>query len=303
MNRTASAIPLPLKRLSSFQFVRLTLIAAIALIFLNGCYPEIDTPGVGNRGILPLSTSNPYLGSNLFLAKQMERSTYLLNFMKTRGAPVALELIEGDFNPPHMLLFYPRDKEVFAAELIKRRGSDRAEWIIRGPYQIEREDYRQLASMEIAMAGEPLFVIRGRQQRFLVESQKDSRQVVTAVLPPIPTPTPKPKVKKPSAGATPTPVPDEDPQKWVPINTDQQALRIAQGFAERNDAGDAIVRVNSTGLTMEMIARWYTKDPSKAAEIAELNKLPASGFLPLGSVVRVPLMMLKTSRRIPDNFK
>lgn len=35
---------------------------------------------------MPVSEDNPYMGANLFLAKEMEQSVYLYNFMRDKGA-------------------------------------------------------------------------------------------------------------------------------------------------------------------------------------------------------------------------
>ena len=87
----------------------------------------------------------------------MQRSRNLYEFLSGRGAPTAIQLIEPRFNEPRILLFYPKEKEVFAADLYKT--GDSYEWIVRGPFGIEREDFRTLARMENDLVGDNVFLM------------------------------------------------------------------------------------------------------------------------------------------------
>jgi len=265
-------------------------------------------PGLAGHGILPLSTTNPYLGANLFLAHEMEQGTYLYNFFQNKGAPIAIEVIREGQNQ-RLLLFYPKDREVYSAHLA-RRGEGR-EWIIQGPYGIERRDYTELARMEMSLIGEPVFMLSGQTQRFNFHHPPSEKQLVQPVLPktpaPVATPAPARQVKRqpsPAAKTTPTPAParrpalsyPEDALGFARLNRDQQAILITEGYVERASNGDAIHRVKSSSETLEAIAKWYTGDESKAASVAEANGLQVHGPLNAGMRIRIPVAIATQNR-------
>ena len=167
---------------------------AVALFFflislIPACSPRNESfPSLSNKGILPLSTVDSHLGSNLFLAKEMEKSSYLFNFLKSRGAPMAIEIVEPLFSRPRLLLFYPREKEVYAADIQQEERS--RQWIVRGPFSIERKDYRELMGLEASFNGVPVFVVWNKEYRF---QQTPTVKVVTALQPVLPTPVPAPR--------------------------------------------------------------------------------------------------------------
>jgi hypothetical protein len=273
------------------------------------CVPDIEkeSPGLANRGILPLSTNEPFLGSNIFLAQEMQRSSYLHNFIKNKGGPAAIELTQDFGKPPHMVLFYPRKREVYAAERVIKKGQSGKinvqEWIIRGPYAIERKDYRELASMDLSMQGEPVFYLWGKQVRFGAEkpASRIPEAVLTPVLPPTPPPTPKPTPvkKKPAVIKSGGEAEDPEIKNFKPLNSDQQAIRIAQGYAERSSNGDVIHTVKKENETLAMIAKWYTGSEGNAAELASLNGLSPELIVPQGARVRVPMRLLKKLKAMP----
>ena len=61
-----------------------------------------------NQGMLPLSSTNAYLGTNLYLARQAENSDILYNFLDSKGAPAAIEIKEADLSYPRRILYYPK---------------------------------------------------------------------------------------------------------------------------------------------------------------------------------------------------
>ncbi len=162
-----------------------TLIGLSLILLLSGCAATTAPKNpLVNRGILPLSTNNPYLGSNLAVATEAERSSYLFQFLKSRGAPVAIEIEQDKFSAPHLVMYYPREKEVFVAVLDQRETS--YQWVVTGPFGIEREDFRKLAELNTALAGEPVFMIRGQRYRFRFQKDESARRVLVPVLPPEP---------------------------------------------------------------------------------------------------------------------
>jgi hypothetical protein len=47
------------------------------------------SPGWANQGLVPVSADSPFVGANVYLAKEMEDSLYLYNFLRSRGSPGA----------------------------------------------------------------------------------------------------------------------------------------------------------------------------------------------------------------------
>ena len=263
-------------------------------LLLSCASPLESFPTLANQGILPLSTTNAYVGSNLFVAGEFEQSAFLFNFLKARGAPAAIELVdEGMRSKPRMLMFYPKDKEVFAADLITKENS--REWVIRGPFRIERKDYKNIARLDMSLIGEPVFQYRGRPYRFKFQPEAPVKVVTPVVPTPAPTPKPKPKKKTPPKIITstgdvgiPTPVPE-----WKPLNSDQQALQMAQGFAERAANGDVIHTVTGESESLEALAEWYTGAPGNAKALAEANGIADGEKLAAGKRIQIPLKMIK----------
>lgn len=296
--------------------IALGILLALSTITITSCAPdlELESPGLANRGILPLSTTDPYLGSNIFLSREMERSTYLHNFLRTRGGPTAIELTQEYGRPPHMVMFYPRTREVYAAERVLRippgQKTQVREWIVRGPYAIERKDYRELAGLDSALNGEPVFVVWGKQQRFKQQREEADpftpEKVVKPILPPTPPPTPKPTPKKkpaPVIKARGDDIDEAEIQNYKNLNSDQRALQIAKGYAERGTNGDVIHSVARENETLPMISSWYTGAATNAAEIATINNLSADQIIPKGVKVRIPLKLLKKVKTMPLDYK
>ncbi|MBX7136683.1 MAG: hypothetical protein K1X83_01780 [Oligoflexia bacterium] len=294
-------------RTRSVGLVLSSLLSA-GLFLASGCSaPQVNTfPSLANQGQLALSTTNPYLGSNLFLSQEMERSTYLYNFMKGRGAPTAMELLEKGDSPSRILLYYPKDKEVYAADLmIVGKDINSRQWVTRGPYQIDRKDFKNLLRMENSMVGEPVFVLRGKEHRFRFQHDEPSDRVIAALPPPIPTPKPAPKPKKKviyqsnGEGG----VSEINPRDFRPLNSDQQAIQMAKGFAERTSNGDVVHTVRSSDETLELISRWYSGGPNNAASLAQANAIPVGTALNPGARITIPLRMIKEFKQMPEGYK
>lgn len=291
-------------------FLSLSLIASLILP-IYGCTPQIEheSPGLANRGVLPLSTNDPYLGANVFLAREMERSSYLYNFLRTHGAPTAIEITDSYTSSPHMVMFYPAQKQVFAAERVVRKVPGQIqpvpEWIVIGPYAIERKDYRELAALDLSMIGEPVFYIHGKEVRFGKErAQTTAQRTVAPVLPPTPPPTPVPVKRVAKAQIIKVQgEPEIKPEEWKPLNSDQQALQMAKGFAERADNGDVIHTVKSDSETAELLTKWYTGSTANLPEVERVNGLATGQLLVPGARLRIPIKLLKKLKVMPADFK
>jgi hypothetical protein len=102
------------------------------------------------------------MGSNIFLAKEMEESNYLYKFMKEKGAPQAIELTGTSEDTSSMRLFYSAKQELYTASPQIDPTLRSREWIIRGPYAIERADYREVSQLDGSAGG--VFEIFGHRE-------------------------------------------------------------------------------------------------------------------------------------------
>lgn len=259
-------------------------------------------PTLVNQGIMPISPTNAYLGANLFLGNESEKSSVLYQFLKGRGSPGAIEIIEEDFKPARVLLYYPRELQVYYAELDDK--DVRYEWIVRGPYSIAREDFRRLLNVERARYEAAPVIRGGKVERFIAEPTPVP--VVVPTSRPTPKPTPKkvlkkkptPIVAKPAENKESPALPPKEQEipSGIPLNSDQQALRMSRGLTELSAEGDPMHRVKGSSETLADIAKWYTGDEAKAKDIAELNSLPVEGTLPAGAKIKIPKGLAKTDQ-------
>jgi len=287
------------------------LILSFVLVLCFSCAPKVENfPSLANQGPLALSTTNPYLGANLFLSRELEQSSYLFNFFKGRGAPAAMEIVQERFHPTRILLYYPRDKEVYAGDLLVERSTAQRQWVVRGPYAISRRDYKDLQSMDMAMNGEPVFEIWGKPYRFRFQKEESSSEIRPVIpLPPPPTPKPRKKViyKGTESGVSKEPAPPAVPTspsgEFRPLNADQQALQMAKGFAERAENGDVVHTVKSSSETLSALAKWYTGSATAAAEIGSYNGIAETDILSEGKRVRIPMKNVKQFKAMPADFK
>lgn len=180
---------------------------------------------LSEQGILSVSSDNPYVGANIFLSNEMEESRYLYNFMKEKGAPQAIELIGRDVEKSELKLFYSGRQEMYTAVPQFDRSLGTKEWIVRGPYALDRTSYRQVVSLPSGKGG--VFQISGRREILGGELQATETRVIAPVF----IEPPRPKVTKRRAPATKAPTSTvaiaEDPLK-NPSNLDQQALAEAR---------------------------------------------------------------------------
>ena len=255
-----------------------------------------------NQGILPISPGNAYLGTNLFLGSETSKSRILREFLRSRGAPGAIEIIEGRFKTTRLSLFYPRQFQVYMADLTSSKNT--YEWIIRGPYNMDREDFRKLQAVEKTNYESAPFIVDGQIERFV-------KEIPTPVPTPIPTlqptnkPTPpKKKVKRETKVALSETAPAIPTQGIAVIpsgpglNSDQQAIRVSKGLTELTPEGDILHKVGNASETLETIAKWYTGDPAQAKTIAEFNAIPAGSELPKGAKLKIPKAIVKNEKAL-----
>lgn len=297
--------PLTLETIANYTFLMRKAGCLLLILIIISCASgnQFTSTSLSNQGMLPLSSNNAYLGTNLYLARQAENSEVLLKFFEGKGAPAAMELIDKKFSAPKLLLYYPKDKEAYAADL--ERHGDKEQWIVRGPFAIKRTDYSSLA--RLSMEGEPVMIINGRYRRPRTERE----QLELKLRPPTPTPTPSPtptptrkaapKKKAPVIKAAPT---EKVPaiEEFKPLNTDQQAINLAKGYAERAANGDVIHTVRE-GETLENIAKWYTGNAGNGEDIAKANRIGAGDTLSGAQRINIPGKLLKNLKQMPPGYK
>jgi hypothetical protein len=172
----------------------------------------------------------------------MEESRYLYNFMKENGAPQAIELSGRDVETSELKLFYSGRQEMYTAAPQFDRSLGSKEWIVRGPYALDRSSYRQVISLPAGRGG--VFQIFGRREILGGELQATE----TRVIPPVFIEPPRPKITKRRASTRKAPTAPvavaEDPLK-NPSNLDQQALAEA-----RQNKKAAATKPSDPGVTV-----------------------------------------------------
>ncbi len=312
----------------------------------GGSTEELYTPtqrSILGKGIVPLSTESPYVASNLFVAEEMKRSRFFKGFIETNGVPLALELKEGD-EGLILNLYYPRKRIYYIGELrrqVDEKGKEFfSEWFIRGPFVMERGQYRALRGLEHIRKA-PVIFVKGEGVRFQeaarvsklsgatqdkevrLRKEEGTHRRASARLEVEPyIPVVKPKVvkvkKKRKKGEE---VKKEegkdlvvfykenkekaleamlDPKHFRPLNTDQMALAISKGYAERNIRGDIIHTVKSPKETLQAISTWYTGDPKNTGILQKINHIKDPQALELGTKIVVPRRLIKRIKAMPE---
>lgn len=206
--------------------LNLLLLTIAFLGALSGCsshHPSFSS--VAEKGILPVSRTNPFMGANVFLAHEMEESNYLYSFMRKEGAPSAIRITGRSFTSSTLELFYLQRLEMYRATLQPDLVLGIREWMVQGPFTIDRATYQKLQGLEQTSGG--VFEIFGKRE--VLDGQL--HPTPTRTIQPVFVPTPKPKkriravskgTKKESSGDTSSSATSTALEN--PINFDQQAL-------------------------------------------------------------------------------
>jgi hypothetical protein len=208
----------------------------------------------------------------------MEESRYLYNFMKEKGAPQAIELNGREIDRSELKLFYSGRQEMYTAVPQFDRSLGTKEWIVRGPYALERTAYRQVSGLPSGQGG--VFQIRGRREILGGELRATETRSIAPVFiePPLPKVTKRSaKIKKAKQPAPGTVLTTEDPLK-NPSNLDQQALVEARqgkksGSMKVSEVGPTVAIGSSQGTTS-------TQAPSGRADSIRVSPKPNSTQAP-----------------------
>jgi hypothetical protein len=166
------------------------------------------------------------VGANLFLAGEMERSTYLYNFIHTKGAPQAIEARGESEGSSELLLFYAKNREYYSATPHTDPTTKTKEWIIRGPYPINREHHSLLKRIDPDQGA--ILEVFGRREIFGIASSPIESRIIAPAFIPTPKHKKRASVKKgKEKGAEGEQSSNNGPAVAVqgtPINLDQEAL-------------------------------------------------------------------------------
>jgi hypothetical protein len=195
-----------------------------AVVLVTSCSTRnASFSSLANQGLIPVSADSPFVGANLYLAKEMEDSLYLYSFLRSRGSPRAIEITGNSEKSAELHLFYPAKQEVYHATPQRDPLTKAKEWIVRGPYAIDRSLYRSVTQLGTETSG--VFEIFGRREHIGGPAQARQERVIEPAFVPTPTPIPTPRpraVKKPQASDS-----ASGPSILVqgtPMNFDQEAI-------------------------------------------------------------------------------
>lgn len=210
--------------LSPIRALQLSTVGILAALIVSSCAPRNTSyASLANQGLIPVSIDSPFVGANLYLAKEMEDSLYLYNFLRSRGSPRAIEIVGDSEESAELSLFYPAKLEIYRATPQRDSLTKAKEWIIRGPYAIDRSQFRQMTSLGQETTG--TFEIFGRREVLGAPTHGAEVRVIAPAFVPTPHPTPKPRkrVVKKTTPSTEQAGPAIAIQ-GTPMNFDQQAL-------------------------------------------------------------------------------
>lgn len=193
---------------------------------LSGCstrHPSFSS--VAEKGILPVSSTNPFMGANVFLAKEMEESAYLYNFIRREGAPQAIRVLGRSLPTSTLELFYVNRLEMYRATSQEDIVLGLREWMVQGPFTIDRPTYQKLQGLHQTAGG--VFEIFGKRE--ILDGRVYSKPTRTIQPVFVPTPKPKRRVRAPSKGTKGNTASSTGPSQTPitiekPMNFDQQAL-------------------------------------------------------------------------------
>ncbi len=253
--------------------ITITVIALFSLSSLLGCPKKPNQfDSLVNQGLMPVSAENPFVGPNLFLGREMERSAYLLNFLRSKGSPQAIELHGDDLESAELKLFYPSKREVYVASQTLDKKQNVKEWIIRGPYAIGREYYKEVSKLPPTDRG--VFEVYGTREYFGGPAIPHRSVELKPVFVPTPKPTPRPVIKR---RATPTPsnTTPTPPPVPSPMNFDQRALLEAQQKANAPTSPTTPALIIVTSAPNATTAPTSSTDSSQGSGTKAVSSEPA----------------------------
>ena len=307
-------------RVENMKLFKTLAIILTVTLFFSGCGDTLSPSPyrpLHESGIQILSTENPYHGPNMLLGRTLEESPSLAGYFHYKGAPKAIEVRDASRRAEELLLYYPEDHRVYVAR--KRATRAPRDWMVSGPYGIGKHDYRQIRNFMGKPGTSPVFLVNGMMTRYQTHQPKLQRIAFEPEVPLIAKPKPKPK-PKPVVKKAPEPkpeeikvvggnkvrirIPDLDDPRFIPRNSDQEALLEARGYAKRAENGDILHPVEGNAQALSNLAHWYMGSVNRVPELQEANQLAeTSTEVRKGTTVRIPQRFIKNTKKMPINFR
>ncbi len=209
---------------STWSYLTCLILASLCL----GCAARHATfSSVTEKGFLPVSGTNPFMGANLFLAHEMEESNYLYNFLRKEGSPRAIRVSGHTPSSSLLELYYVNQLTLYRATPQIDLVLGTREWMIEGPYPIDRQTYQKVHPLKGDSRG-GLFEIFGKRELLDGHFHPSPTRAISPVF----VPTPKPPKRKASKRVKKKTIPQEKLEATsssaqitgTPTNFDQQAL-------------------------------------------------------------------------------
>ncbi len=271
------------------------------------------------RGIVTLSHDNPYIASNLLIAKEISSSKELEGFIQHKGIPNLIEVNKELLKTLKYKFFYPQERIYYSLELTNNM------WIINGPTQITEEQNKQIFYLTGGKLFVPKVLSSDELSSIYPSSNKEMTQYPNSNSNNIDNDFFNPNVENnpvikdtPSVSKEKGNIKNEKMENNVqksskPIppttsfasNPDLSLDKIINSTstytAELNYRGDLIHYVAYQGETLSLISRWYTKEVNNSEKIARINSVQNGDKLEIGDKIIIPAYLLKNKNKLTQD--
>ena len=252
-----------------------------------------------NRGPVALSSDNPYLAANMFVASTMQKSPIISGFIKKKGAPTAVEIDHQLFAPMVLYFYYLKDREYYKLE--ESLGT----WIIQGPNRIDASLAADLGRLSSGQTGEAALLTD--EPESVVQNLSKPPEILADTGPhPLPSPTTflqqladdQERLFKTTFKSVARP----HHSTSFDLGRILKLQKAAEGHpAERAPNGDLVHHVSWSGETLSAIALWYTHDRGNAPRLARINRIKKPDSLQIGDTVIIPAYLVKNGNRLTED--
>ncbi|MBP9838057.1 MAG: hypothetical protein KBC84_05030 [Proteobacteria bacterium] len=248
---------------------------------------------LANQGIMPLSSDNPYLAGNLFVAKEIDNSNNFKGFIHHRGTPDAVEIKKDLLQSYKVYLYYLKESEIYVMEQTQ-------DWLIKGPAKISPQLMQSFFSTNPSGQKAPLI---------------NSLEETELALPPTkmtPYQEPKIEVQKPETKKPKLSLKKEEKLNPLVIKkskkSENQAAQVekkeettvedesSKADLKESVSGDVNYKVEKNGQDLSDIVKWYTGSANNTGRVARINGIEEIHKLSVNQVVRIPRYLLKTTK-------
>lgn len=237
---------------------------------------------LSGQGPVEVSPVNPFATSNLWLAKEAERSQEVRGFLELKGQPLAVEVHRDFFSAPRVSLYYTLEHGWEAYELEPVAST----WVIKGPLPTGVKQMARVGQSPSAAAKqEPAAPVKIPPLAARSGAGSLSGGAFTS-----------PAIDKRMARVSLTALANashEDRVKTI-------LSRMEESLAEISPKGDLVHYITFAGEHLSLIARWYTLDASNAARLARINQLKDPHTLTIGDQIVIPAYMVRNKVRLSE---